>query len=231
MKKNRIVVIFSSHLGEEKNNKFIKHIENTIGIKNYNVICYPNFNEYSLPEIYNKAIDEYSDENTIMVFCHNDLYFLTNNWGKLLLSKFNNYNYQILGVAGSTSLPESGVWWEDRSKMHGAVSHTDGTKTWLNVYSKMKRGQITPVVLIDGLFMAADCNDLEHNFDEDFKGYHFYDLSWTIPNYLDGVNIGVISDISILHQSVGMTNQKWENNKKQLVEKYKDELPIDIKHD
>ena len=225
MKKNKIVVVFSSHLSEEENDKFIKHVKNTIGCE-HQVICYPNFNEYSLPEVYNKAIDDYSTENVIMVFCHNDIHYLTNNWGRLLLTKFNNTDYHILGVAGSTLLPKSGMWWEDRSKMCGRVSHTDGQKTWMNTYSEMKRGEITPVVLIDGLFMAADCSVLEHKFDEEFKGFHLYDLSWCIPNYLDGLNIGVTSDIHVLHESVGMTNQQWEENRKQLVEKYKDELPI-----
>jgi hypothetical protein len=41
--KNNIVVIFSSHLSEEENQKFIKHIDNTIGVK-HKVVCYPNFN-------------------------------------------------------------------------------------------------------------------------------------------------------------------------------------------
>ena len=30
--KKKIVVVFSSHLGDEKNNEFIKHIDNTIGV-------------------------------------------------------------------------------------------------------------------------------------------------------------------------------------------------------
>ena len=226
MKKNKIVVVFSSHLSEEENNKFIKHIDNTIGCE-HEVICYPNFNEYSLPEVYNKAIDDYNGEDNIMVFCHNDITIQTYNWGNLLLTKFNQGNYQILGVAGSTSLPESGVWWEDRSKMCGVVSHTDGTHIWTNEYSMMKRGEITPVVLIDGLFMAANCDEL-NKFDEDFKGFHLYDLSWCIPNYLDGFDIGVTADIRVLHQSVGETNMQWEDNREQLVDKYKDELPISI---
>ena len=55
--KNKIVVIFSSHLGDEKNNEFINHIHKTIGVK-HDVVCYTNYNQYSLSEIYNKAIDD-----------------------------------------------------------------------------------------------------------------------------------------------------------------------------
>lgn len=223
--KNNIIVVFSSHLSEEDNQKFINHIGNTVGVK-HKVVCYPNFNQFSLTEIYNDAIKNHNREDAIMVFCHNDIIFKTRNWGRIILSKFNNSNYQIIGVAGSTYLPESGVWWEDRTKMVGIVEHTDGYKDWVSEYSPERKGQITSVVLIDGLFMAVDCNDIEHQFDEEFKGYHLYDVSFCVPNWLDGINIGVTTDIRILHKSIGQTNSQWDENRKQLVEKYKEELPI-----
>jgi len=225
--KNRIAVIFSSHLDDEANQKFTTHLADTAGVKNLSITCYHNFNQYSLPEIYNKGIAEHNTENTIMVFCHNDITIRTKNWGKMLLTKFNNSNFQIIGVAGTTYLAENGVWWTDRSKMCGIVEHTDGFKTWVNEYAPPKAGYTKPVVLVDGLFIAADCNNLEHLWDEEFRGFHMYDISFCIPNYLDGCNIGVTTDIRILHQSIGMTNDQWEVNRLQFVEKYKDELPIE----
>lgn len=225
--KDNIVVVFSSHLSDDENNEFIKHISSTIGVK-HEVVCYRNFNEYSLPQIYNKAIDEYNNENAIMVFCHNDIQLKTKNWGRILLNKFNYNNYQILGVAGSKYLPPSAMWWEDRTKMFGIVEHTDGMKSWVSEYSKDNKAIIEPVVLIDGLFMAVDCNDIEHRWDEEFKGFHFYDLSFCIPNYLDGCNIGVITNIKILHNSIGQTNEQWELNRQQFAKKYEYELPMSI---
>ena len=152
--KNNIIVIFSSHLSDEENQKFIKHIDNTIGVK-HSVVCYSNLNQYSLTEVYNKGIAEHNNENAIMVFCHNDIQILSpNNWGKLLLTKFNNSGFQIIGVAGTTYLSDNGVWWTDRSTMVGVVEHTDGVKIWTNEYSKPIKGKTIPVVLVDGLFMA-----------------------------------------------------------------------------
>lgn len=226
MKKTKIVLVFSSHLGDEENNKFIEHIKQTIGIKNYDIVCYENYNQFSLTELYNKALNKYSSENVVMVFCHPDIIIRTKDWGRLLLNKFNSTDYDIIGVAGSTYMPESGMWWQDRTKMVGIVDHTDGFKTWTSEYSPERKGQITPTVLIDGLFMAVNPDNLEHHFDEDFKGFHHYDTSFCLPNYLDGCNIGVTTDIRILHKSVGQTNEQWEENRKKLVEKYKDELPL-----
>jgi len=225
MKKDNIVVVFSSHLSDEANQKFIKHISDTIGVK-HTVVCYPNFNQYSLPEVYNKAIREHNNPDAIFVFCHNDITIRTRTWGRLLLHKFNSSNFQIIGLAGTTFLADNGVWWQDRTKMYGVVEHTDGYKTWVSEYAIPRPGFTKPVILVDGVFMAVDCNAIEHQWDEEFKGFHMYDLSFCVPNYLDGCNIGVTTDIRILHQSVGMVNQQWDDNRKQFVEKYKEELPI-----
>lgn len=223
--KHSIVVVFSSHLSEEENKKFIEHIDNTIGV-NHKTICYPNFNQFSLPQVYNQAIREHNANDVIMVFCHNDITIRTRNWGRLLLNKFNNQDFQIIGLAGTTYLHDNGVWWHDKSKMCGVVEHTNGISSWVSEYAPTHPGFTKPVVLIDGVFMAVDCNAIEHQFDEDFRGFHMYDLSFCVPNYLDGCNIGVTTDIRILHKSIGMVNQQWDDNRKQFVEKYKEELPI-----
>jgi hypothetical protein len=224
MKKNKIIVIFSTHLSDEENRRFVSHVNSTIGVA-HSVFYYINHNEFSLSEIYNRAIAEHNEENSIMVFCHNDIIFKTKDWGKKLLHKFNNFDYQILGVAGSTFLPNTGRWWDDRSKMVGTVEHTNGLREWASEYSSPFVG-VKDVCLVDGLFMAVDTNDIIHNFDEEFKGFHFYDLGFCFPNYLEGCNIGVVNDIRILHKSVGQTNQQWEENRLQFVEKYKEELPM-----
>ena len=223
--KNKIIVVFSSHLGEEKDQKFIEHIDQTIGVEHLSVV-YPNFNQYSLPQIYNQAMREYADPSAVFVFCHNDIHIKTRDWGKFLIKKFNSTEFDIIGVAGSTYLPESGRWWEDRTKMHGIVEHTNGVSNWVSEYSKARKNFLKPVVLIDGLFMAVNPDGIVHKWDEEFQGFHFYDLSFCVPNYLDGSEIGVTTDIRILHESVGMTNEQWENNRKQFAHKYQHDLPI-----
>jgi len=222
--KTNIIVIFSSQLSEEANNEFINHIHDTIGVK-HKVVCYPNFNQYSLSEIYNRGIKEYYEKNSIFVMCHNDIIIKTKNWGKSLLTKYNCTNFDIVGLAGSTYLPESGMWWEDRSKMCGIVGHTDGNNTWISEYSN-EIYNVKDVVLIDGVFMSFNPDTIIHKFDENYKGFHFYDLSFCIPNYLDGCNIGVTTSIRILHKSVGEVNNQWDNNRKQFIKQYKNELSI-----
>jgi len=224
--KNNIVVVFSSHLTEEENQKFIAHIGATIGVR-HKVVCYPNFNQFGLAQVYNKAIADHYEHECIFVCCHNDIEIKTKNWGKILLAKFNNIGYDIIGIAGSTFLPASGRWWEDRTKMLGIVEHSNGLREWVSQYSPEIHG-VKDVVLIDGLFMSFDPDTIAHGFDENFKGFHFYDLGFCVPNYLDGCDIGVTTSIRVLHQSVGETNQEWENNRQQFANTYKSELPLTI---
>ena len=224
--KNNIVVVFSSHLSEEENQKFIQHIDQTIGAR-HKTVCYPNFNQYSLPQIYNQALKDHYEKNCVFVMCHNDIVIKTKNWGKQLLAKFNNTGFDIIGIAGSTYLPDTGRWWDDRTKMLGIVEHSNGLREWVSEYSKPIFG-VKDVVLIDGLFMTLDPDTIIHGFDETYKGFHFYDLSFCVPNYLDGCNIGVTTSIRVLHKSIGETNQQWENNRQQFVRQWGDELPIVI---
>lgn len=229
--KNNIIVVFSSHLGDVYDLKFKDHINNTIGCR-HEVACYKNNNEFSLTEIYNKALMDYkSVTNSIFVFIHNDIVFKTRNWGKVLLNKFNNNpDYAIIGLAGTAQLNEDGVWWSDKSKLYGIVNHTDGIKEWESKFSPSFNG-IKDVVSIDGVFISLDPEIITYNFDEKYKGFHYYDISFCAKNFISGCNIGVVSDIRILHKSIGITTNEWEENRKLFVEEYKEEFPIALEFD
>lgn len=224
MKKNKIRVVFSSHLGEVEDNLFVEHVKKTIGVP-HEIHVYPNFGEKSLPEVYNQALNDYDDDESIFVFCHNDIRFETKGWGKNILYKFNKTDYDILGVAGSTFMPESGMWWQDRSKMLGIVNHEQASKVWSSEYSNPFTG-VKPSIIVDGVFIAVNPENLIHQFDESYKGFHFYDVSFCFPNYLDGCNVGVVTDVRITHKSVGETNEQWEENRKQFAKQYQDSLPL-----
>lgn len=222
-----ITIIYSTHKGKQYNDKFNDHLILTSGLQWVQVLPYENYNEYSLSELYNKGIKE--SKYDIVVCCHNDIK-LEKNWGKKLLEDFsNNPEYGIIGKAGSCYFPESGVYWEKmRQTMVGQVYHQpEGQKKWLSKYSP-KFPFITPVVTIDGLFIAFNKNKIKHNFDETIGKFHFYDHGFCVPNYLDGVKIGVTSSFEITHESVGQPNNEFFESKNLFVEKYKDSLPLDL---
>jgi len=230
MKKKKIIVVYSSHLSDEHDNNFNLHIKKTIGTS-HEFFSIKNHNQYSLNEVYNQAFDKYSNENDIIfTFIHNDIYFKTQNWGKILLRKFNNFDVDIIGVAGTDYLGEDGVWWNKKHRMFGAVEHTDGGNSWLSDYGSEFKG-LQPVVVIDGVFMAVNPDNIIHKFDENISGFHFYDISFCFNNYIDGCEIAVTNEIRILHKSIGVTNKEWDLNRKLFVQKNKQFLPLTILED
>ena len=223
-----ITIIYSTHKDESYNNKFKQHLLQTVGLKNVQILEFQNNNQYSLSELYNKGITQSIYD--IVVCCHNDIK-LENNWGKKLFKDFeNNPDYGIIGKAGSTYFPTSGVYWERMSQtMVGHVyHHPEGYQKWLNKYSA-KLNELIPVVTIDGLFMSFDKTKIKHTFDETIGKFHFYDHPFCLSNYLDGVKIGVTFSFDITHQSVGQPNEEFFESKTKFLEKFSSKLPLDLK--
>jgi hypothetical protein len=221
MSDNKISIVFSTRKIDER---YLDHIRKTCLCADAEILPYENNGEYSLTEIYNKGLAE--AKNDIIIFCHDDLIFETRHWGKKMANHFaNNPDYGIIGIAGTNRLID-GRWWAIREAMHGIVNHSDGIRKWTSMFSKDQGSQIKRMVALDGLFFAVDRTKLKHNFDNEFNGFHFYDLSFCIPNHLDGVKIGLVTDITVTHLSIGVTNQKWEDNKKLLEKKYAGKFPM-----
>jgi GT2 family glycosyltransferase len=222
-----ITVIYSTHKDEQFNNKFKQHLLQTVGLKDVQILEYKNNNEFSLSEIYNKGISHSNFD--IVVCCHNDIK-LENGWGKKLLKDYSeNPEYSIIGKAGTSYFPESGVFWEKMQQtMVGQVYHQPEKDKWLSKYSP-KLPVIIPVVSIDGLFLSFNKTKIKHTFDESIGRFHFYDHLFCLPNYLDGVKIGVTSSFEIIHQSIGRPNQEFYETKEKFVEKWKHVLPLDLK--
>lgn len=223
-----ITIIYSTHKTKEYNQEFKNHLLQTVGLKNVQILEYINNNEFSLAEIYNKGINE--SKFNIVCCIHNDIK-LENKWGKKLLEDFtNNPEFGIIGKAGSCYFPESGVYWETMHQtMVGQVyHHPEGKNKWISKYSP-KLPFLIPVVTVDGLFISFDKTKIKHKFDESYGRFHFYDHGFAVPNYLDGVKIGVTSSFEITHKSIGQPNQEFWDSKEKFLEKWRDKLPLDLK--
>jgi hypothetical protein len=222
----KISVVFSTRKIDEN---FIEHVKKTCMYKGVEVLPYENNGEYSLTEIYNKGLNDASSD--IVVFCHDDVLFETKNWGEKVLKAFEkNPEYGILGVAGTDHMI-SGMWWEIRNSTHGTVKHTDGTKVWVSKYSQNYGNELKEMIVVDGLFIAVNRTRIKNIFDTQFKGFHFYDLPFCLSNHINGVKIGLISNILILHKSVGQVNEQWGENKTLFEEIYGNQLPICLNKD
>lgn len=205
--------------------EFREYIEKSCGLHNVEVIPFENPGTYSLSEAYNIILEQSS--NDIVVLCHDDIYFEKPNWGNKILKHFKrNPDYGIIGAAGSKYLPKSGMWWEINTEMFGIVNHEHQGKKWTSKYSESKGSKLDDTVIVDGLFIALNKNNIKRNFNEDVKGFHFYDVDFSFRNFLEGVKIGVFYDVRITHKSIGQTNEEWDKNRISFTERYRDNLPV-----
>jgi GT2 family glycosyltransferase len=223
-----ITVIYSTHKDTEYNFRFQQRLLQTVGVKDIQILEYENHNQYSLAQVYNSGITESIYD--ILVCCHNDIK-LEKNWGKKLLEDFsNNPEFGLIGKAGSCYFPESGVYWEKMNQtMVGQVyHHPPNHNKWLSRYSP-KLPILIPVVTLDGLFLSFDKTKIKHKFDESYGKFHFYDHGFCVPNYLDGVKLGVTSSFEITHESIGQPNEEFYQSKEMFLQKWGDKLPLDLK--
>jgi len=214
----------------ESKPEFQEYLKKSCGHPKVQVIEKVNNGEKNLSQVYNEIIDESIYD--IIVLCHDDIYFDTNNWGNKLVKTFSkNSEFGILGMAGTTNMPSSAMWWEDRTKMYGIVNHENDGKKWESKYSESLGNDVKEVVVVDGVFMSIDKTKIVEKFDESVDGFHMYDINFCFKNFLSNVKIGVITNIRLTHKSIGMTNEKWEENRKIFSEKYYSYLPSKIKYD
>ena len=199
---------------------YLEHVSKIFSHPKTQILIYENEGEYSLPQLYNRGLEDSS--NDIVVFMHDDLIIETTNITPKILKIFDTHpEYGIVGVAGTDNLM-SGMWWEDRTSMYGVVGHE-------NHYSKESYSEkLKEVVIIDGLFMMIHKQRIKHKFNEEFPGFHFYDLPICIENYMDGVKIGVTTKIRLTHKSIGMVNKQWDKNKLFFEALYEKNFPLRV---
>lgn len=210
----------------KKNKAKSLQIEKSCTLPNVEIIEFVNEGTLSLAEAYNNALK--TSKRDILVCIHDDIE-LEKGWDLKIYEYFkNNPNFGIIGLAGTTDLSKSGMWWEDRNRMVGQVLHKHKDK-WSNTkYSESFPNQLLPVITVDGLFIAIQKSKISKEFNENFKGFHFYDIPFCVDNYLEGVKIGVATDIVVKHSSIGVPNEQWHKNREQFVKEYSEKLPLNI---
>ena len=206
---------------------YLTHVEKMFSHPKTQILIYENDGVDSLPKIYNMGLED--SEHDIVVFMHDDLILETPNMTPKVVKLFEeNPEYGIIGLAGTDNLI-SGMWWQDRESMYGVVGHEHEGKRHVNHYSKQSFGEKPKeVVIVDGLLMMVHKKRIKHTFNEEFKGYHFYDLPFCVDNHLDGVKVGVTTKIRVTHKSIGMVNKQWEKYKLFFEALYEKHFPIRI---
>jgi len=229
MSKNKesVSVVISTRKIDEG---YKEHVRKMFSQPDTEILMYENDGQMSLTQVYNKGLKE--SVNDIVVFMHDDLIMETPNMTpkivKMMSSHSINTNYGIVGIAGTDKLT-SGMWWQNRENMFGVVGHIHEGKRHVNHYSKgVFNEKLKNVVIVDGLFFMVHKQRIKKEFNEEFKGFHFYDISFCVENFLEGVKIGLTTKFGVTHKSIGMVNKEWEKNKLFFEALFDKKLPLEI---
>jgi hypothetical protein len=204
-----------------------KNVAKTIGC-DYEYVAIDNTeNKYGICAAYNKGVQQAKGD--VLVFIHEDCFFMELSWGNILYSKFNaDPTLGMIGVAGTQYLFANSPAWiaAGMPYIKGRVVHElrNGEMFVLTVFSWDKTD--AEVVAMDGLFFAIPKKLFESiRFDEKtFPGFHFYDLDICMQVRRTH-KLMVTWDIMLKHFSGGNMNADWLENGKRFLEKHKNVLP------
>ena len=200
-----------------------ENVQETIGCK-FELIAIDNRkNQYCICSAYNAGIKK--AKSSFLCFIHEDIRYLTKNWGELLLKKLQDKKIGVVGIAGTTLLSEDGIWYSaQRPFVQGRVVHSFNGKEQLDKYGTLERD--CEVVVLDGLFLSCRKETAEKFRFNDvlFPGFHFYDIDFSLRVSQNFNNI-VTYDILLKHFSGGNIGKEFQDSRKKFIELYKHLLP------
>lgn len=194
-------------------------------------------NKKSIFKAYEDSLNLFTNNNKVLdhdvfIFCHDDIEILSSIEDFKFNLDFLGYNDKsgFGGVAGTTYLSESGVWWDQQvwsQGLHkGFVLHGEKITPKPTFY-----GNYGQVVALDGLFLACRYGTLKHlklDKPDNFPGlWDFYDIEYTINTHLLGYRNQVLP-IFLRHESFGSLagRESWYKNRDAFIASHT--LPIKI---
>lgn len=188
--------------------KISNSMKDTIGVQYEIVPIYNNENNFSLLEAYDKGalVSKYE----FLVFVHEDVEFITNNWGEKLLNILNAKEIGVVSVAGSTYLPSVPSGWYLPDERYNKVFIHQGFKYCTKPVRLDDQGEdLTPVFLLDGVFLAMRKTVWqEFQYNKYLDGFHAYDVDISQRVSSEYQNV-FTKQIEILHHSEGKVDKNY----------------------
>lgn len=208
------------------------NISNTIGIE-YEIIKIHNPGKMSICEAYNLGVAK--AKYNILCFVHEDVAFITKNWGGKVLDIFNSSPWVgLLGAAGNVYKSLTPSHWSfpnaDKNSFYVNVIQGDlQTVEPITFYANPTNADLQQVAAIDGFWFCAP-KDVILEFPFDYKtctGFHGYDVDISL-SVQKKYKVAVTFDILIQHFSTGNFNQDWIDSILKVHKKWKRELPLQV---
>lgn len=169
--------------------------------------------KWSICKVYNHLAAQAQSDN--LLFVHEDVLFMSDNWGQEVIDKLSEPTTGVIGFAGATYKCKAYSGWlleSLKSSMRCNINNPDAS------YSLHIRGkEMNPddafarVVTVDGLAMFMRKGVWENNpFDESLLGgFHCYDVDMSLTLAYAGYYNYIWFTPSVLHLSLGSYDTNW----------------------
>jgi len=182
--------------------------------------------ENGLAAVYNFGASQ--SQGDILVFMHDDAFFMNENWGPVLESLFaQDPALGIVGVAGSQYIYNNQCSWTaaGRPFIKGRIIHDlQNGDFFATMFSPQKED--AQVVACSGVFFAVRRTLLtQFGFDEKtFDSFYFHELDFCMQAGKQW-KIMVTGDIVVKHRSIGTYDKQWQHYGDLFLKKWAAQLP------
>ncbi|MDY3979070.1 MAG: glycosyltransferase [Tidjanibacter sp.] len=219
------ISIICCSINPDESEDLRRNIELTIGRAGFEFIVFDN-REANLPlaEVYNRCAEQALYDS--LCFVHEDVRFLTHDWGRIVLNQLQNEQCGVIGFAGGTlRLKGQNTMFLGSSDRRTHFRRGGSTK----IHSvNPQRLDFSPVVTLDGMcLMVSKKVWAATRFDaNNFAGFHGYDMDFTIATTVAGFRNYVCNNALIEHRSDGSFSKEWVDSMERIGRKWADELPL-----
>jgi len=189
---------------------------------------------HSLCNAYNEAIGKAKGD--YLCFVHEDVLFKTQDWGKEFVNAMlANPQLGLIGLMGSRFKSAFPTGWYN--PINNCTYHTgnilQGGKNYTNAeFMDFSPGSATldQVVCLDGvlLFTKKEVLKIARFDDILLKGFHGYDMDFSLQVYFAGYEVAVLKSVKLLHYSSGNADTSWAEVNQLISEKWRNKLPASV---
>ncbi len=198
-----MISIIVCSVNKKRLEDFSKNVSDTIGCE-YELLSYDNnVLKQSIAQVYNQGIRDARYE--YLLLAHEDMKFMTPNWGTLILEKLKEPDCGVIGFAGGKVMPDIPTGWDVGKQQCVTHFYCNGTEYTFNADK-----DYVQVVALDGFAMFVQRKKaMAHPFDEKLlTGFHCYDVDFSLGINTVAKNY-VCTTIDVDHFSKGTFGTEW----------------------
>lgn len=220
-------IICSHH--SDISSKLKDNILKTIGVECELVVIDNSNNSHSIFSAYNEGVRRAKGD--ILCFMHDDIEYVTQNWGNVVQTEMNNYSVGCIGVAGTYFMPNyPTAWWNTFANIGQWIyQDSEGNRTYHNLNEGIINDIVIPAVVVDGFWMCIKSSLFnEISFDEMTYngGFHCYDIDICMQIHSIHKEVRVLSDLWIAHYSTGNITGDFHEKLELWYKKWNNFLPM-----